>query len=945
MARKLYLTLAFLLLGAAQCVGAQQRLVITGTVMADSLRVADAAVVLNAADTADAARRTVLTGKDGKFRLTTGLSKPEMTVSYMGYKKFTHKITEKSGTVDLGTISLVPEPILSENVTVQAKAPMTVIKGDTVQYNASAFKTNPDASSEELLKKMPGVTTDASGNLTAQGEKIKKVYVDGKEFFSDEPKTALKNLPAYTVQNVQVYDDKSDKAKFTGVDDGERVKTVNIVTKNGVSTSTFGKVYGGYGTDNRYTGGAGVHLFRENQRLTVTAQTNNINNEGENLNEVSGMGGGYFMGGFGFGGGGERTSRSVGLNYSGEFKKKLKVNGNYTFNNDASENSSISRTDYLTTDRNSADTSASHTGTYRHNLMLFAEWKPNETNRITFRPRVSYSTNNSTSLRRQVTWLDGALSNSADNRYRNDGNSYNFGGDLSWMHRFKKEGRTLSAFFNFSGSDNETIGYQDSYYGNPSSATGLWTRDTIRQRNRSVGPNFSVSGSVSYAEPLSQSSSLNAGYDVSYNTGRSDRRGYNWNPLAQDYTILDTVTTNLFDRNQTRQAVRLGYGYNAKKKIYLNASFRYEVTGLHDTESFPEQRNSRYTFGALLPQANLTWRATKEHSLGMNYNRYTQVPSVDQLQEVINITDPLNVTTGNPGLKQSYTDNVSLYYNYYNQKKSFGAGMYANAGFMADMIAYHRRFLTESQVIQGITIPKGAQFTSPVNLGGGSNLSLSGNFYAAIKPIKCNLSFGAHYSYNRTPSIEDNVLYRSRQHSFGARIGLNSNISEKIDFNLSYSPGVSLSRASGRSFERFINNDLSGSFQFNVWKGLILRGDATWRNQTGTRDSYTQSYALVNAGLGYKFMKFRQAEFRVTGCDLLNQNRSFRQSTYDTYVQSTTSNVLRRYFMFSFSYTFDSRRKGAEVESNIRRNESTHRNAPPAPARVVGGGLGTVLMH
>lgn len=944
MARKFYLTLAFLLLGAAHSVGAQQRLVITGTVVADSLPAAEAAVVLNAADTANAALRTVLTGKEGKFRLTTQLSKPEVTISYLGYKKFVRRITEKSGTVDLGTIRLVPEPILSEDVTVQAKAPMTVIKGDTVQYNASAFKTNPDATSEDLLKKMPGVTTDASGNLTAQGEKIKKVYVDGKEFFSEQPKEALKNLPAYTVQNVQLYDDKSDKAKFTGVDDGERIKTVNIVTKNGVSTSTFGKVYGGYGTDNRYTGGAGVHLFREEHRLTVTAQTNNINGEGENLNEVSGMGGGY-IGGFGFGGGGERTSRSVGLNYSGEFKKKLKVSGNYTFSNDASENSSIGHTDYLTTDRSSADTSASHTGSYRHNLMLFAEWKPNETNRITFRPRVSYSTTGSTSLRRQMTWLDGALSNSADNRYRNDGNSYNFGGDLSWMHRFKKEGRTLSAFFNFSGSDNTTVSYQDSYYGNPAAATGLWTRDTIRQRSRSGGPNFSVSGSVSYAEPLSKSSSLNAGYDVSYNTGRSDRRGYNWDPLAQDYTILDTVTTNLFDRNQTRQAVRLGYGYNAKKKVYLNASVRYEITGLHDTESFPEQRNSRYTFGALLPQANLMWRPTKEHSAGLYYSRYTQVPSVDQLQEVINITDPLNVTTGNPDLKQSYTDNVSLNYNYYNQKKSFGAGFYANAGFMADMIAYHRRFLTESVVIQGITIPKGAQFTSPVNLGGGTNLSLSGNFYAAIKPIKCNLSFGAHYSYNRTPSIEDNVLYRSRQHSFGARIGLNSNISEKIDFNLSYAPGVSLSRASGRSFERFINNDLSGSFQFNVWKGLILRGDATWRNQTGSRDSYSQSYALVNAGLGYKFLKFRQAEFRVTGCDLLNQNRSFRQSTYDTYVQSTTSNVLRRYFMFSFSYTFDSRRKGAEVDSNIRRNESTHRNAPAAPARVGAVGLGTVLMH
>lgn len=911
MARKLYLTLALLLLGAAHRAGAQQRMVITGTVTADSLPLPEAAVMLNASDTANAARRTVLTGKDGTFHISTSLPKPEVTVSYLGYRKYVRKITEKEGRVSLGTIRLEPEPLRAEDVTVQAKAPMTVIKGDTVQYNASAFKTNPDATSEDLIRKMPGVAVDANGNLTAQGEQIKKVYVDGKEFFSEQPKTALKNLPAYTVKNVQVYDDKSEKAKFTGVDDGERVKTVNIVTKNGVSTSTFGKVYGGYGTDNRYSAGAGAHLFREEHRLTVTAQTNNVNGEGENLNDVSGMGGGMTIMNFG-GGGGERTSRTAGLNYSGQFDKKLKLNGNYTFDNTGSKSRSTTLTDYLTQDRHSADTSVGHTDSYRHNLMLFAEWKPNETDRITFRPRVSYGTSHSTSSRRQKTLLDGALSNAADNRYRNEGDNYNFSADLSWMHRFKKQGRTLSVYATAAGSGNKTNGYQDSYYGNPDPVTGLFTHDTIRQKNRSLGPSVSVSGSVSYAEPLSKSSSLNAGYEVHYNKSRSDRRGLNWDAAREDYAILDTVTTNLFDRNQTRQSLRLGYGYNAKKKIYFNASVRYELTGLHDTERFPDRRKSRYTFGALLPQANLMWRPSKEHNFGLYYSRYTQVPSVDQLQEVYNITDPLYVTTGNPDLKQSYTDNVNLYYNYYNPKRSIGAGFGANAGFVADGIAYHRRFLTESVTIQGITIPKGAQFTSPVNLGGGCNVSLNANAYGTLKPIKCNIGLGLRYSYSRMPSIENYVVYRSQRHGFGGNISLNSNISEKVDFSVGYSPNVSLSRASKGSFERLVSHDVSGRFQIDVWKGLILRGDATWRSQSGTRESYEQRYALVNAGIGYKFLKFRQAEFRVTGYDLLNQNRSFRQSTYETYIQSSTGNVLRRYFLFSFTYTFDSRRKSAQ---------------------------------
>lgn len=912
MFRKLSVLLTLLLLGAFTSVGAQQRMIITGTVIADSLPLAEAAVTLNAADSTSAALRTMLTDKDGRFRIATRLSKPEVTVAYLGYKKFVRKVTSaKSGTVDLDTIRMVPDPIQTEGVTVQAKAPMAVIKGDTLQFNAAAFKTNPDATSEDLLKKMPGIASDYSGGLVAQGKKIEKVYVDGKDFFSDEPKMALKNLPAYTVKNIQIYDDKTEKAKFSGMDDGTRVKTVNIVTKTGVSHSTFGKAFGGYGTDSRYSAGAGAHIFRDEQRLTLTASTNNVNNQGDNLNEVSSMGsGGGMMGSYAMGGGsGQRTSRNFGLNYSGEFKKKLKLSSSYTFGNNQSENSTISRQDYLTMSRTSNDTSQNYSTAYSHNASLRAEWNPNETNRIQFRPRVSYTSNDGNSIRRQLTQIDGVRSNIADNRYRNTGSNYHISGDLSWMHRFKKKGRTLSVSGNFSknGGDNES--YQYSLYGSPDK-NGIWKTDTIRQRNRSATPGYAFSGSVNYDEPISKSSRLSAGYDLSYNKSNSDRRGFNWNPATGDYSDLDTVTTNIFDRNQTRHNLRVGYGYN-KKDFSVNGSLRYELTSLHDAESFPDNRTSRYPFDAFLPQLNLNWRISKLHSIGFNYNRYTQVPGVDQLQDVLDITNPLYVTTGNPDLRQSYSDNLSLYYNYYNQKTSFGAGLYAYSTFTADAIAYHRRFLTEDKVIQGITIPKGAQFTSPVNLSGNRNFSVNGNIYMAIKPIKCNLNLSLRYSYGTTPSIEDDITYRSRRHDTGLRIGLNSNISENVDFSLSYSPSLSFSTSgNGGGFERFLNNDLTGSFQITLWKGLLVLGDATWRNQTGSRDNYDQHYAIVNAGIGYKFLKFRQAEFRITGYDLLNQNRSYWQNTYDTYVQSTTGTVLRRYVLFSFSYTFDSRRKG-----------------------------------
>ena len=214
----------------------------------DGQPIAGAYVIINASEP-DAAKRTSLTGTGGTFQVTSQEKSTDITISFIGYKNFHRAISPASGnTVDLGTIRMQPEAQVTEEVQVIAKAPIATVKGDTLQYNASAFKTNPDATSEDLLKKMPGVTTNDDGAVEVHGETLGKVYVDGKEFFADDPAVALKTLPADVIAGIQVFDDKSDESKFSGFDDGERIKAINIVTKSGVSTSTFGKVYGGYGT-------------------------------------------------------------------------------------------------------------------------------------------------------------------------------------------------------------------------------------------------------------------------------------------------------------------------------------------------------------------------------------------------------------------------------------------------------------------------------------------------------------------------------------------------------------------------------------------------------------------------------------------------------------------------------------------------------------------------
>lgn len=916
----------------------------------DGKPIAGAYVIINASEP-DAAKRTTLTDGDGAFSVTSREKSTNVTVSFIGYRSFYREIgspTDK--TVDLGTIRLSPEAQVTQEVKVTAKAPMATMRGDTLQYNAAAFKANPDASSEDLLKKMPGVTTSEDGAVEVHGQTVGKVYVDGKEYFADDPAVALKTLPADVVESMQIFDDKSDEAKFSGFDDGERIKAINIVTKNGVSTSTFGKVYGGYGTDNRYSVGAAANIFNSNQRWTVLASRNNVNNHGFTLNDIAssmtgrrgGMGGGIDASQFTTSvRGGIQTTTMAGLNYQGEFEK-VKVGGSYFFNN---VNADIWRAigqDYKNMSRQYYDTTATQGYNYQHRANLRIEWNPNETNRIFFMPRVTYATNHGNSASIQSTWMDAALNNMADNRYSTKLGTYDASANLWWMHRFGKAGRTLSVGGSVGGSNGWGDRTQESLYGSPDdgsdngsgdgsspSLVDLYTKagglaySTLNQIGTLGTPGFDISGRFSYAEPLSQSSRLQFSYRISYDKTDSRILSYDWDPILNEILELDPTTSNLFNRNQTRQSGTIGYNWVKKDKMTLNASLSYQYSTLNDDETYPRMMDNRYNFDAWLPRVRFEWRPTRMQSLNVEYRRSTSTPSVNQLQDVLDLSNPLQVYIGNPDLKQSYTDRLQIQYNIANPEKSTNLNLFAFATMTQDYIANHRRYLTEDEEIKGTTIVKGAQVSTPVNLNGYLSANLFGIYSFRINPLRSNMNIGIRYQFGKTPSMEDNIKYMSHSNRMGLNLSLTSNISENVDFTLAYRPSLNFTTSQqkdrqtqefNRTFDRYVGSDLSGFLNIFLWKGLFINADATWRNSFGTQAAYSQHYALVNAAVGYKFLKYKQAEVRVSAYDLLNQNRAFRQSSNDAYTQTTLSNVLKRYFMVSLTYKFDTR-KGRSADN------------------------------
>ena len=274
-------------------------------------------------------------------------------------------------------------------------------------------------------------------------------------------------------------------------------------------------------------------------------------------------------------------------------------------------------------------------------------------------------------------------------------------------------------------------------------------------------------------------------------------------------------------------------------------------------------------------------------------------------------------------MKQSYTDRLELHYNLANPEISNFFHVFARVSFTQDYIATHRETLTEDRVIQGTTLVKGAQLSTPVNLDGYISANLFSMYGFAINPIRSNLNLGLMYMYARTPSMEDNVQYMSNSNRLGLNLSLTSNISENVDFTIAYRPGLTFTTSQqkdrqtqqmSRQFDRYVRSDLSAFLNVYLWKGLFVNMDASWRNSFGTQSSYSQHFALLNAGIGYKFLKYRQAEVRVSGYDLLNQNRAFWQTSNATYTQTTLSNVLKRYFMVSLTYKFDTR-KGRSAEN------------------------------
>jgi hypothetical protein len=929
--------------------------VITGTLVNDSSkpRIADTVAAPPAKrDTID--KYNIVTGKSGAFEFTElAPGRYLLTISSVGYETMDREVALTDSSINLGVIGVPREAKLLGAVTIKVAPPPVRQKTDTLDYAASAYKVNPDANAEDMIKKMPGITVDR-GNVTAQGEQVRKVTIDGRDFFGDDATAALRNLPAEVIDRIQVFDRLSDQAQLTGVDDGNSVKAINIVTRADMRNGQFGRIFAGYGTDDHYSAGGNVTFFKNNRRISIVGQTNNINQQNfatqdllgatSNPNRGGGNRGGGNRGGGGPGGGGGGNfggfgggqgnflvgqqpgigkTNAIGINFSDQWSKKLTVNGSYFFNNSNNINNERSNREYFLTGDSSQfyrENSLTSNENFNHRLNMRIEYRMDSSNSLLFTPRVSFQKNNSfSSLNSDLSYPSGLTSQTTSSD-KSIGNGYSFSGELLYRHAFaSKRGRSVSISLQSDLNRNNADIYFESI--NTYFKGGAPLIDSLQQYTDQFNRGNRISTNIVYTEPVGAKGNLQFNYNPSWTINKADQKTYHLDAADGKYSIFDDSLSNILDNTYNTQNGGVSYRVGDRDNSF-SVGLNYQHAVLDGQQTFPYQADVHRSFSNLLPNLRLQKKLSAKSSIRLFYRTRTNAPGVTQLQDVVNIRNVLFPSVGNPNLLQDYNHTIVARYQFTNSAKrtSFFANLFlqntqnyiTNASYLVTQ---------DSAISSSIKLRRGARLTKPVNLDGYWSARSFFTLGMPLNFIKSNLNLNSGVSYSRIPGLIDNVKNMSNSYNYNVGAVIASNINEFVDFTVSYSANFNVIK---NSIQSELNNNYFNqvaSVQLNLLSknGWLFQNDLNNQMYRGLTSSFNQNYWLWNMAAGKKFLKDQKGELKLSVFDLLKQNQAISRTATETYIEDVQNDVLQQYFMLTFTYKL--RNFGTAAANRARRTE------------------------
>jgi hypothetical protein len=844
--------------------------------------------------------------EDGYFEVkNVKAGKYLLSISYIGYEHLWLSLTVGANAkVDLGNIYLMDASKMT-TVTVTARRPPVVINNDTVEFNSENFKTVPNAVVEDLLKKMPGIEVDKSGAITVNGKTVTKVFVNGKEMFTGDPKMATKNLAADAIDKIQVYDRKSDQAMFTGIDDGSEETAINLKMKKDRNNSTFGKLSAGGGTPERFDASGNVNRFNNDMQLSVIGAANNTNRQGfsnGDISSFSGAGGGGRGGGgvtisFNGGGGGTdnnaqgiATTLSTGVNYSNVFNdKKTDFNANLAVSDVERNNNSKSFTQNLTPGNsfNRSSVSNSTTDNQQQKFGSVIDHKVSESFSFKFTPNITRQHNTSVSNSETITSLtDGTITNEATTNSTSATDALNASSNLLLRKKFAKKGRTISSTITNSYNESTSNGTQFTeqlFY-----AAGNVINDSILdQVNIRKGSTTAYSANVVYTEPITKKSLLefNAYLNKSIGSSRREVRDNNTG-------VLNTELSNEFNSDYTYTGGGINFRAN-QKKFNFSTGFSLQNTNLKG-ENVSKNTKLSQDFQDILPTATFQYNFSQTKNFNINYRTSTQQPSITQLQPVLDQSNINYQSIGNPDLKRSYVHNLNLRY--------FASKILAQKNFFATLNA---STTNNSIVNKDSVLPSRVIRSTPVNVNGAYRINGGLNYGFGIKKIYSRFNFGINGGFNNNISYANGLLNTIVTKSVGPSFSYTFQLEEVIDIDLS-------TRYSFSKTNNAINAGLNTNFLTKVFSAdvtnylpfnFILNQSMNYTVNSGRAAGFNTAVPIWNASISKYFMKNKRAELKMSAFDLLNKNIGISRNVSQNQIVDQEYNVINQYFLLSFTYS------------------------------------------
>lgn len=869
-----------------------------------------------------------MTGSDGRFELK-GLANGDYRllithVNYHNSNKY-FSISEATKNTDLGNVVMNDKAKILEEVVLANEAPPVTLINDTIQYNAGSFKTQPNASVEQLLKKLPGVKVEKDGTIKAQGETVSRVLVDGKEFFGNDPKIATKNLPADAVDKVQVYDKQSDQAQLTGFEDGNYEKTINLKLKKDKKKGMFGKVNAGAGNKERYEGKFNVNSFKGARQFSAIGMGNNTNAEGFSFMDIlnftgemarmqRGGGGGNIninissqdASAMGMNGGNRNsgiiTAWGGGLNYNNIIGNKLDFQSNYFYNRYNPNTESHIQRQYVLPDTSyyNVNTYADNlTNSHRFNLNML--YQVDSMNSIRINPSFSYQkTNNRSQSDYQTLSEQQSLINEGFSNNRSGSEGYNFRNDITWRRKFARKGRTFSLSLQTTLNESEgdgSLSSVNSFY-NPNGS--LFRKDTLDQQSITTGDLRGYTARAVYTEPLWKRSLLELSAGKSNTRSTSDKETFDYNENNGKYDELNSQLSNDFENTYgyTNGGVRLRtqrkkYNY-AVGVTWQQAELEGRVTsGIKDSVI-------NKTFRNLLPNARFQYNFSRFRSLSLTYNTSTNQPSMSQLQPVPDISNPLNIREGNPDLKQEH--------NHMLQTGLTMVSPYKNK----NLFLFFTMQATKNKIVNydSLNQQTGIRKTKPVNVSGVYNLNSNISYSMPVRFLKGSIELSSVVGYSNSKQLTNtqagtigtNII---KTLTLGPDVRLDMNPTAKL--NIMLGAGINHNNTTYSLQPSFNNTYLSqeytASLDWEMPKRFFFATDFSYVINSQRAAGFNVKVPLWNASISKQMLKFNRGELKFSARDLLNKNVGISRNTSNSYIEDSRVLTLRQFFLLSFTYS------------------------------------------